>query len=283
MKAITIRQPWTSLIAAGVKTIETRPRRTSYRGRIAIHAGKARPEQGAIIGQYIVDWGLDPVLTRATSGTPHLGDGCGYLLIDDEMNPTPLPLGAVVASAVLTDCVPIVGEDEDLDRDSLDRACIEHRPPGAMNAGLWLWPVEDEGEDMAEPADVSRQLPYGDYTPGRWALLLDDIAPTTERCPACWGTAWSALCGRTDDGSDGPCVMRERHSGPCYGENDVASDWSPVLPCRTCCFCPCGSTSDGTECRYCGVTRTPGRCDPIPARGQQAVPWEWDAEGADRG
>jgi len=39
MKAITIHQPWASLIACGVKQIETRSWATKYRGKIAIHAG----------------------------------------------------------------------------------------------------------------------------------------------------------------------------------------------------------------------------------------------------
>ena len=40
MKAITIRQPWASLIASGDKVYETRSWNTNYRGPIAIHAGK---------------------------------------------------------------------------------------------------------------------------------------------------------------------------------------------------------------------------------------------------
>ena len=40
MKAITIHQPWASLIACGEKQIETRRWPTKYRGPIAIHAGK---------------------------------------------------------------------------------------------------------------------------------------------------------------------------------------------------------------------------------------------------
>lgn len=39
MKALTLWQPWASLIADGRKTIETRPRAWAYRGIIAIHAG----------------------------------------------------------------------------------------------------------------------------------------------------------------------------------------------------------------------------------------------------
>lgn len=40
MKAITISQPYASLIAGGSKWIENRTWYTSYRGSIAIHAGK---------------------------------------------------------------------------------------------------------------------------------------------------------------------------------------------------------------------------------------------------
>jgi len=39
MKALSIRQPLAHLIAEGVKTIENRTWRTSYRGPLLIHAG----------------------------------------------------------------------------------------------------------------------------------------------------------------------------------------------------------------------------------------------------
>lgn len=40
LKAITLLQPWASLVAMGAKTIETRPYATQYRGPLAIHAAK---------------------------------------------------------------------------------------------------------------------------------------------------------------------------------------------------------------------------------------------------
>lgn len=40
MKALSIRQPWAWLIAEGHKDIENRDWRTSFRGRVLIHAGK---------------------------------------------------------------------------------------------------------------------------------------------------------------------------------------------------------------------------------------------------
>jgi hypothetical protein len=41
MRAITIRQPYASLIAAGIKRLETRSWTTSYRGPLLIHAAQA--------------------------------------------------------------------------------------------------------------------------------------------------------------------------------------------------------------------------------------------------
>ena len=38
MKAITVKQPWASLICGGVKDVENRTWKTNYRGRILVHA-----------------------------------------------------------------------------------------------------------------------------------------------------------------------------------------------------------------------------------------------------
>jgi hypothetical protein len=40
MKAITLTQPWATLVAIGAKKIETRSWNTNYRGPLAIHAAK---------------------------------------------------------------------------------------------------------------------------------------------------------------------------------------------------------------------------------------------------
>ena len=40
MKALSVRQPWASLIACGRKTIECRTWKTSYRGELLICSGK---------------------------------------------------------------------------------------------------------------------------------------------------------------------------------------------------------------------------------------------------
>ena len=40
MKVLTIKQPWASLIAEGIKKYEFRTWKTKYRGDLLIHAGK---------------------------------------------------------------------------------------------------------------------------------------------------------------------------------------------------------------------------------------------------
>ncbi len=43
MKALTLTQPWATLMALGPKKVETRNWKTSYHGPLAIHAAKAFP------------------------------------------------------------------------------------------------------------------------------------------------------------------------------------------------------------------------------------------------
>lgn len=43
MKALTLTQPWASMVAIGAKRIETRSWSTRYRGPLAIHAAKGFP------------------------------------------------------------------------------------------------------------------------------------------------------------------------------------------------------------------------------------------------
>ena len=180
MKALTLHQPWAQLIALGVKTIETRTKPTKYRGELLIHAGAAEPPSGYQYGDYEVpglqmfhNGGYVPKMVRLTDYTD-----------------IPLPLGAIVASCNLVDVVPIVGQDDDMP----ESACIEVSPTISL---LWGSVTIVGKEDVYGPreedtrlviAEVTDQLPYGDLTPGRFAWLLEDIQPTTERCPACWGT-----------------------------------------------------------------------------------------------
>lgn len=83
MKAITIHQPWATLIALGEKRFETRSWATKYRGKIAIHAGK----------KFDKDAWLEP-------------ESPGFLLPED------YPTGAVIAVADLVECWEVIGESD---------------------------------------------------------------------------------------------------------------------------------------------------------------------------
>lgn len=129
MKAITLIQPWASLIALGEKRIETRSWNTGYRGPIAIHAGKKPP----------VDLGtasLYAALERADVG------------LDD------LPLGSVVATATLIDCIWF-------DDGFYERLC----------------------EGLIEHA-ARYERDFGDFSGGRFGWYLDNVVPLPEPIPA---------------------------------------------------------------------------------------------------
>lgn len=44
MRALTVKQPWAELIITGLKDVENRSRRTTFRGRFAVHTGLRRAE-----------------------------------------------------------------------------------------------------------------------------------------------------------------------------------------------------------------------------------------------
>jgi hypothetical protein len=152
MKALTLHQPWATLIAVGYKTIETRSWSTRYRGPLAIHAAKA-----------IVPGGLD--LARS------------YL---DPGQRIAMPHGAVVATSELIACVPIVDGTKNFDTPCLviDSPVTETTTHVGAPGTLSLF--EDELVDI----DVSGQWPFGDFQPGRFAWILVDIKALDEALPA---------------------------------------------------------------------------------------------------
>ena len=68
MKAISLIQPWASLIVMGVKKFETRSWKTEYRGNLLIHASSKLPTdfqkdkftEGSYFKDYIADMELLP-------------------------------------------------------------------------------------------------------------------------------------------------------------------------------------------------------------------------------
>ncbi len=148
MKTLTIRQPWASLVALGVKTIETRSWSTKYRGPLAIHAGKHLIDNDEY---YLWHRALDK------NGITNALDRWAY--------------GAVVSTCELVDVVPII------------------EFPSHIPYDVSIW-IEVDGprltlqETLGHFTDISDQLPYGDFSPGRFAWILSDIKPLAVPIPA---------------------------------------------------------------------------------------------------
>jgi len=70
MKAISLTQPWATLVAIGMKCVETRSWRSWYFGEIAIHAAKSYPRWA----QNFCDEKVVPYFTNQT--LPKFPTGC---------------------------------------------------------------------------------------------------------------------------------------------------------------------------------------------------------------
>lgn len=150
MKAITITEPWATLVAIGAKQIETRSWPTSYRGPIAIHAAKGMTGDDQ---EMLAEWAGGKILdTLVQHGiNPHSGlEEPGFLNNHfDRHFVATCPIhrlmqatrGHVIATATLDYCGQF---DEGTPRRILSRF--------------------DENE-----------LYFGDFTPGRFGFYLANV------------------------------------------------------------------------------------------------------------
>jgi hypothetical protein len=197
VKAITLWQPWASLVALGVKSIETRSWSTSYRGPLAIHAAK-KVVKGPVGDYYAETWyvvhdnfrcyceadGVGPPCTRGSTRAP--------CLTMREKLVTMLPLGAVVATCTLVDVVPTdavlrhaVGGVPGGRRSSDLPTALAEWPYGRAVANCWSQTRGRHDGPWDGPRLVDhREWPYGDFSPGRYAWLLADIERLAEPIPA---------------------------------------------------------------------------------------------------
>jgi hypothetical protein len=84
VKALSLTQPWATLVAIGAKRIETRSWATSYRGPLAIHAAQGFPKEARELCE------MEPFKSALAEAGIHCWRD--------------LPRGAVVAIAELLDC-----------------------------------------------------------------------------------------------------------------------------------------------------------------------------------
>ena len=122
MKALSLTQPWATLVATGKKKVETRTWRTKYRGALYIHAAKDFPGDAAKFAE------AERALGRL---------------------PARVPRGAVVAIARLVD----VRRTEDV----VQTVSALERYYGDYSPGRFAWFLEDVKE-LPEPIPYRGEL-----------------------------------------------------------------------------------------------------------------------------
>lgn len=145
MKAITLTQPWATLVAIGVKQTETRSWSTKYRGPLAIHAAKGWTRA-------VVSFAMHPPCRGV------LADA-GYTLFSQ------LPRGEIIATCTFVDCIPT---ERFKVNDFLDSAFgdfttgrfawvlsdvrkLDTPIPARGSLGLWNW---EHIDDTPQPAQL---------------------------------------------------------------------------------------------------------------------------------
>jgi hypothetical protein len=151
MKAITLWQPWASLLACGAKKFETRSWETSYRGPIAIHA--AAKSIKSVLKECFPcgDYEYHP----SHKARPEFLNAVGFALLhrlDD------LPFGAIIAIAEMVGCHKMVLDGKN------SVACVN--PPYGI-----YYPTEQE-------------LMFGNWTPGHYAWEFANMTILPEPIPA---------------------------------------------------------------------------------------------------
>ena len=160
MKTITLTQPWASLVAIGVKQIETRSWQTSYRGPLAIHAAKGFPK-----------WAKELCYTEPFKSVLALNvreNMAGQFYLSHVINN--LPTGCIVATCELTGIYSTNSNILSFESNDISISSKTGVSVGAHKL-FQLPPAEPE-------------LSFGDYSPGRFAWVLENIQPLLLPVPA---------------------------------------------------------------------------------------------------
>lgn len=144
MKAITLYQPWASLLVAGVKRYETRSWPTKYRGPLAIHAAQCCVKLPPL-------WGPDHNMTLLN--VPEVVEACVQAGLPTDLDW--FPYGAMVGEVWLTNVrltavqhsTPLRPIEMYLGDFSAGRyawECVEHRRyetpvPARGHQRIWNW------------------------------------------------------------------------------------------------------------------------------------------------
>ena len=156
MKALTLVQPWATLIALGIKRYETRSWGTSYRGPLAIHAGVQMDRGATLFAKDIV---TEPLVQKGFMTEPERRLA-SLEWVDKGRIPKSLadrfPRGVVLGVVDLVDCIR-TGQANSGSFQEVEHWCgdlspgrfawklINWRavvPPRAAKGKLGLWDIE---------------------------------------------------------------------------------------------------------------------------------------------
>lgn len=146
VKVISLIQPWASLVAYNEKRVETRSWSTKYRGEIYIHASSNIPK-------------VAKDLCRKFADLLKIKEYNGSWLYYIEHKASALSFGHIIARANLVGCFEIKTNDE------LNETAY------ADMGNKWI-------------AIDGNEYHFGDYTPGRYAWILQDIQILEKPIPA---------------------------------------------------------------------------------------------------
>ena len=179
MRAISLHQPWATLVAIGAKKIETRHWATDYRGELLIHAARNQRYVGidfdSPLGKVATELGSEwqemvgKTLRRAGFEPGRVSFRFGPM---DPEGFNPLPLGAFVARCRLADCLPIVN----------GRMTGAISQPYLLVYGDGVLGICRHEDEFAEWVDAEKS--FGDFTPGRFAWVLEDVEGIWPPVPA---------------------------------------------------------------------------------------------------
>ena len=124
MKALTIKEPWASLIINGYKKYEFRTWKTNYRGKILIHAGSKMDKKIDIISKYNLDY------------------KCGYILGEVELIDCILVDGDFNKKLIKENSI-IYGNDHIGDYAWVLGNNIKYENPKYVKGKLGLWNYDD--------------------------------------------------------------------------------------------------------------------------------------------
>lgn len=113
MKAISIKQPWASLICSGIKDIENRTWKTNFRGKVLIHAS-AKP------------WNYNKLCHYLTNYLDNENLELQKIIRDNNFSSRwieSLPTSAIIGSVEIVDCIvnhPSIWAEKSLNKEDLN-------------------------------------------------------------------------------------------------------------------------------------------------------------------